>query len=109
MRHSSRPSPRGESIYATRPWEYWKEGDSIRYTRSKSGEYVYAIALAWPGQQLTLSHAKAKAGTTIQMLGVKEPLKWHQDASQLTITIPERLQQEPVLPCPQAWAFRIEI
>ena len=99
----------GEAIYATRPWQYWKEGEAIRYTRSKNGEYVYAIALEWPGREMTLLHPRAKTGSTIKMLGVEEPLEWHQDASHLTITIPERLQPETARPCPQAWAFRIKI
>ena len=45
----------GEAIYATRPRdEFWSEGESIRYTRSKGRMFVYAIALQWPGQELLL-------------------------------------------------------
>jgi len=99
----------GEAIYATRPWEYWKEGDMIRYTRSKDGKYVYAIALDWPGRSLTLTHPRAKAGSQIVLLGVKKALDWHQDSSHLIITIPDHLQDEAARRCPQAWVFRIEL
>jgi len=99
----------GEAIYATRPWQYWKEGEMIRYTRSKDGRYVYAIALQWPGRQLTLSRPRATTGSKIFLLGVNEPLEWHQDSAHLTITIPDHLQHEDARPCPQAWAFRIAI
>jgi len=99
----------GEAIYATRPWRYWKEGDTIRYTRSKDGKYVYAIALSWPGRQLKLSRPRAKAGSKIVLLGASQPLGWRQDSAHLTITIPDHLQHENARPCLQAWAFRIEI
>jgi len=99
----------GQAIYATRPWTYWKEGETIRYTRSKDGRYVYAIALRWPGRQLRLKYPRAKKGSRIVMLGVDEPLAWSQNTEQLVITIPDRLQHEAARPCPQAWAFCIEI
>ena len=99
----------GEAIYATRPWEYWKEGDTIRYTRSKDEKHVYAVALAWPGRQLVLAHPRAKAGSEITMLGYAKPLTWQQDDSHLIISIPEELQDAATRPCPQAWSFRIAI
>lgn len=64
----------GEAVFATRPWLIHGEGPTrmeksggfsehgertytsrdVRYTRSKDGETLYAIAMAWPGEPLTL-------------------------------------------------------
>lgn len=99
----------GEAIYKTRAWKRWKEGDTIRYTRSKDNAYVYAISLEWPGDSLVLQSIRPRAGTSITMLGVAEPLKWHMDDKQgLIIEIPAALQDESKRPCKQAYAFRVE-
>ena len=44
----------GEAIYATESLKQYKEGEHIRYTRSKDRETVYAIILQKPGKTLTI-------------------------------------------------------
>jgi len=98
----------GEAIYGTRPREgdLWKEGDDIRFTRSKDGKRIFAIALKWPGERLTLKTLRARPGSTVRMLGFDEPLAWHDNADgALVIEIPAKLQKPENRPCPQAWAF----
>jgi hypothetical protein len=51
---------------------------------------------------------KAKEGTRIRMLGVDRDLRWHQDATGLTIELPKELQDESLRPCLQAFAFQVE-
>ena len=48
---------REAGIYATRSraGDLWREGDSIRYTRSKDKRTVYCYALDWPGNSLRLT------------------------------------------------------
>jgi alpha-L-fucosidase len=102
----------GEAIYATRPreGELWKEGDSIRFTRSKDQRFVYAISLGWPGKTITLKSVQARPGSSIVMLGVKEPLRWHKDDNgSLVIDIPVALQEEANRPCKLAYAVKIEM
>jgi len=41
------------------------------------------------------------------MLGVSQPLAWHQDGPTLTITIPSSVADHK--PCQQAYAFRIPV
>lgn len=94
----------GEAIYATRPWKQFKQGDDIRFTSSKDGKYVYAIALKWPGKSLVLHSTQAKKGSEVTMLGAKTPLPWRQDGPDLVIELPQNVD-ETVEP---AWAFRIE-
>ena len=96
----------GEAIYKTRPWTIYKEGDDIRFTRSKDQKYLYAISLKWPGEKLVLKSVRAVPGSAVRMLGVKANLKWHQDANGLAIEIPEAVAAKK--PCKQAYSFKIE-
>jgi len=99
----------GEAIYATRPWQRWNEGKSLRFTRRKDGKYVYAISLDWPGEKLVLRGIRPRTGSSITLLGVHEPLEWKMDdATGLTVALPSALQDPEKRPCRQAYAFRIE-
>lgn len=49
----------GEAIYATRPFVTFRDnrdrgGVKVRYTRSKDNSVLFATALQWPGETLTL-------------------------------------------------------
>src|SRR5206468_4872019 len=59
----------GPGIYATRPraGDNWREGNSIRFTRSKDGTAMYCFALEWPGASLKLRSVQPKQGTLIRM------------------------------------------
>jgi alpha-L-fucosidase len=99
----------GEAIYATRPWLRWKEGEHVRFTRSKDEKFVYAISLGWPGDALRLRCILPRPGSAIRMLGWNEPLPWTLDEQGwLSVKLPARLQQQSNRPCQQAYAFRIE-
>ena len=99
----------GEAIYKTRRWTRYKEGEYIRFTRAQDNSCVYALALRWPGEKLTLASLEVPAGARITMLGVTTPLRWTQNPrAGLVIEIPRTLQDEANRPCKQAWAFRIE-
>jgi len=100
----------GEAIYATRPREgdLWKEGDNIRYTRTKNKQIIYAISRGWPGQLLNLKTVEPKQGSKIYMLGWAKPLKWkYNKATGLEISLPAELQEESKRPCKIAWSFKI--
>jgi alpha-L-fucosidase len=98
----------GEAIYATRPWSHWNDGPSVRYTRSKDHQYVYAIALGWPGTALRLTHVVPRPGTEVRLLGFAPPLHWERVDQGLRIDLPATLQDEARRPCKQAYAFRLE-
>lgn len=101
----------GEAIFKTRAraGALWKEGDGIRFTRSKDGATVYAIALKWPGERLTLASVAPREGSAVELLGYGTPLRWHTADTGLTIELPAALQSEAARPCRTAWAFKIAV
>jgi alpha-L-fucosidase len=99
----------GEAIYKTRPWEHWKEGQNVRFTRSKDGKYVYAICSGWPGTEFASRLIRPGEDSQIIMLGVDEPLKWRSDPDRgIVIDLPETLQVQANRRCRQSYVFRIE-
>lgn len=96
----------GEAIYKTRPWSAFKQGDDIRFTRSKDGKFIYAISLQWPGREFAVRSVRAKPGSVVHMLGVKQPLRWKQ-ANELVIEVPSQVAENK--PCQQAYSFKIEV
>ena len=102
----------GGGIYATRPrqGDFWREGGSIRFTRSKDNATIYAFALEWPGKQLHLASVRPQAGSRISMFGYPEALRWSYDASHgLSIEIPEALASEARRPNNYAWGWTIRV
>ncbi len=103
----------GEAIYATRPWKIYGEGPNaikagsfqgnsiaklgekdIRFTRSKDGKTLYAIALGWPAGEFTIaalgtaSEQKPGKMEHVELLGTGEKVRWHQAADGLRVTLP---------------------
>jgi alpha-L-fucosidase len=101
----------GEGIYATRAraGDLWKEGDSIRFTRSKDNSVVYALSYNWPGSTFTLKSVKPKKGSAIYLLGGDTPLKWDYDTShELVIHTPQNILDNIPEKLRLAYTFKIE-
>jgi alpha-L-fucosidase len=101
----------GEAIYATRPWGIYGEGAvttdaghfkedfafsaaDIRFTQSKDGRTLYAIALGWPADgTLTIRALAAPAAGAgkverVELLGHAGALAFAQTAGGLRVTLP---------------------
>ncbi|HVS54069.1 MAG TPA: alpha-L-fucosidase [Opitutaceae bacterium] len=107
-----------EGIHATRPWKIYGEGPSVSspaprgqfggardvrpYTAQdfryvQKGDTLYAFAMGWPEDgKLTLTalaegspHAPG-AIERVELLGLKEPLKFTRDAAGLVLALPEK-------------------
>jgi alpha-L-fucosidase len=114
----------GEAIYGTRPWKIFGEGptkiehgdfkqnkqpftaNDIRFT-TKSNT-LYAIALGWPTNgTLTVKSLIAAQPlwfgviSTVEMLGVTEPLNWSLTDNGLVVQLPDRP------PCDYAYVLKI--
>ena len=127
----------GDAIYATRPWKIYGEGpsttekpeanrfggakdvrtkaytsDDIRFTQSKDGSVLYAIALAAPtGRELAIkSFARGtRSGAAlldrevaeVTLVGSRGLLKWMHDGTALRVELPATL--------PSSGAFSIRV
>ncbi|MGA8594841.1 MAG: alpha-L-fucosidase [Bryobacteraceae bacterium] len=101
----------GSAIYGTRPRAdaLWREGDNVRFSRTKDNRFIYVFALNWPGQELAISTVRPKSGSQVRMLGFAQPLEWREDGNRgLVINLPSTLQDPTKRPCELAWAFQIE-
>lgn len=95
-----------EAIYSTRPrpGTLWKEGDNIRYTRSKDGRTIYAFLLDWPGRRLTLRTVQMGPHSTATLLGRAGTLPFQTDGSGVTIDLGSDAPPSPSL----AYVVRID-
>jgi alpha-L-fucosidase len=115
----------GEAIYNTRPWKRFGEGptevsegsftdtkrspftgEDIRFTTR--GETLYAIALAWPGPQMTVRSLAPATGLLdrpprhVTLLGYEGALTWRRTEKGLVVDLPA----QP--PCEHAFVLKIE-
>ena len=110
----------GESIHETRPWRVYGEGkatvtgghfkedfgfsaEDIRFTQSKDGRTLYALALGVPASDVTIKALgqAAKPVASVKLLGSNEKLVWKQEAAALVI------QKPSSWPCKHAVVFKI--
>jgi alpha-L-fucosidase len=120
----------GDAIYATRPWQISGSGPSIEKAKTSDektnfnekdrkeltaedfrfttkGDTLYIFVMGIPEKQVTVSPSAPGKQlswgniTNVEMLGHAGKLDWKQDASGLTIQLPE------TKPCKYALAFRV--
>lgn len=111
----------GEAIYNTRPWLEYGEGPNvlrksgsfsgsvkysdkdIRYTRSKDGRTLHAIALGWPHGRFspTIVQVEDATGGKVELLGHAGNLNFSVDGKRITIDVPAKP------PCDYAYAFKL--
>jgi alpha-L-fucosidase len=99
----------GEGIYATRPYTPYKEGDGIRFTRTKDNRVVYAFVTDWVegASELVLTSVRASQGAPITVPGLDHEFEYSQDAGALRIQIPAWFDPAKGHPESRAFAFRI--
>ena len=111
-----------EAIHDTRPWLVYGEGatqveaghfkedfafsaQDIRFTQSKDGKNLYAIALGWPADGQIKIRALAAGKREVKrvaLLGHRGKLAWKQTAEGLEIALPAKA------PCQHAVVFEIK-
>lgn len=95
----------GAAIYKTEKLKgSFKQGEHIRFTKSKDGSTIYAISLKKPTSgKLGLANIRPKEGSAIVLLGSDAELDWEYDKDKgLTIFVPKSI------PGNYAWTFKIE-
>ncbi len=96
------------AIYETIAIAPYKE-NNICLTQNKNGS-VNIIYLAKEGEdkiptEITVKSVHPAKGAKIRLLGNNKNLKWRSNASEFTITIPEKLRNNP--PSKYAWVFNV--
>jgi len=96
----------GEAIYGTRPWTRFGEGGSRGFRFTTKDNTLYAISLAWPGNEAvitSLASANILAGKIrkVELLGHRGKLEFSQDGTGLKIKLPVEK------PCDFACTFKI--
>jgi alpha-L-fucosidase len=116
----------GEAIYDTRPWHIFGEGptevpegmftDTLRapftaedFRFTAKGDVLYAICLDWPQDKATIRSLGKAAGlesrkvSSVEMLGVAEPLAWTVDDAGLHVSMPAQK------PCEHAYTLKVTL
>ena len=81
-----------EAIYGTRTYDTFKEGDGIRFTKSKDGKTKYIFLFDFPDKMVTLAKVSANKTSKIQLLGSTAKIKWTQKGQYLDINLPASLK-----------------
>ena len=102
----------GEGIYATRArdGDNWKEGENVRFTRSKDKKTIYVHCFEWPDEQLILKTLQPEENFRVYLLGNKKHLKWEINAfGELVISTPNTLKKQMSEDEQLAFSFKIQI
>ncbi len=129
-----------QAIHATRPWKIFGEGPTvpaknpdakfnppptsgvpaltasdIRFTRSKSGKEIFAIAMGTPPEKFSIAALGSAAATApgkilhVTRLGSSEKISWQQSPAALTLSLPPASLPAANSPTAYATAFRITL
>ncbi len=83
-----------EAIYATNAIQHFKEGEHVKFSQSKDGKHLYAIADDKVKTELKLRTVQPKKGSKIYLLGASEPLTWKKEGSVVVVKLPSTLPSE---------------
>jgi len=99
----------GEAIYNSRPIRP-SEFENMKFTSNPDGT-IYVIYLSEEGEAMPSSvfvdGFQPSSGSTIDLIGGKENLKWKHEELGFRIYIPASQRKDP--PCDHAWTFRIRM
>lgn len=97
----------GEVVYGTEKLKaHFKQGDSIRFTKKRKEQIIYAISLNAPKKDLVLKYVKPEDGSKIELIGYDTALNYtYSDEEGLIINIPEDALNASG--SKYAWGFKI--
>ena len=95
------------SVYGTRTWAHWQEGDDVRYCSGEKNR-VFVTFCGREKKQLMLRKIRPARGSKISMLGYREALSWKQTSEGVLIQLPP-LQDRPLNnSCKGIWVLEIK-
>ncbi|KAM7452402.1 Tissue alpha-L-fucosidase [Porites harrisoni] len=100
-------SVNGEAIYSTKPWRAQNDTIDKNVWYTSKADAVYAIALEWPLDELTLGAPISTSRTQVTMLGYEREFNWKPATDKGGIII-----SVPCIPANQlkskwAWVFKL--
>jgi hypothetical protein len=95
-----------EAIYNMKTWDYFQEGENIRYARNTKGE-IFIYCNGWPGNELMVKKIKPVSGSFVQYLGSKEKLSWKETSEGVVILFPAYLQNEAARSSKYVYVFKV--
>lgn len=93
-----------EAIYATRPCERFREGDDIRFTRSKDGRVTFAFLFNTDAKDVLLSSIPYSSTLRISMLGSMAACSWKSEDGKIRVRLPGKSE----IASQHVWVLRIE-
>ncbi len=90
----------GEAIFGTRPWERaeTKTSDNLEVRFTEKQDVLYLFLLGKPQENhITIKNLKINPNSTIELLGNKNEITWSQENDDLTILIPEDVEDAVAL------------
>ena len=94
----------GEAIYATRSWKTFSQGDNIRFTRSKDGQYWYVFLFDYPEQPLLIEDRDGRKIRAVTLLSSGRKLRFRERGEGLEVSLPERMKESGE----HVWVLKIE-
>lgn len=95
----------GEAIYFTRPWLVSHEGEDLRFTQSKNGEYVYAICSDYSAGEISIKSVYLDEQAEVTLLGTGKSLQWSKERGKIVVKIPQSLEK----PSKHAYVLKLEM
>ncbi len=94
----------GESIYGSRMYTVFGEGDNIRYTQSKDGKTKYVFLFNYPSNKIQLHKISIHQNSILQMLGSQQKIKWTSINDGVEIQLPAELEKSSKY----VWVLKIQ-
>ena len=91
----------GEAIYGVKSIKAYQEGETVRYTQSADGKYLYAFLLRQPEGSVTLTQIDPATVAGVALLGGAAKLKWKKAPNGgITVSLPQ-------LAASHAWVLKV--
>ncbi|MGC9344221.1 MAG: alpha-L-fucosidase, partial [Bacteroidales bacterium] len=99
----------GEIVYDGKPFQFFSEGEKIRYIQSRNEDYLYLASFDWPEEYLHFKYVVPEENSTIHLIGYEKALEWEAGDWGVKVKIPEELQGDPSKrPSDHIWVFKMK-
>ncbi|MGC9341749.1 MAG: FN3 associated domain-containing protein, partial [Bacteroidales bacterium] len=98
----------GELVYDGKPFQFFSEGENIRYIQSRDENYLYLASFEWPQDYLHVKYVVPEENSAIHLLGYENALEWESGDRGVKVKMPEELQDPLKRPSDHIWVFKMK-